>query len=111
MVRALTARTTAVALLLTSCGSEDSSDLTRLWIAPDLADCTGGAEQECLQVTRTEDGPFELFYDPIVGFSFEATDTSSMSTTSTIHIRIWETANGMRATELATKVDLETATK
>jgi hypothetical protein len=44
------------------------TDTTRLWIKPDLVECQGEALQQCMQVARAEDGPYELFYDPIFGY-------------------------------------------
>ena len=40
-----------------------------LWIKPDVVTCQGVAEQTCLQVAESEDGPYELFYDQIEGFT------------------------------------------
>jgi hypothetical protein len=30
--------------------------LTRLWVKPDLVDCIGEMEQQCIQIPETEDG-------------------------------------------------------
>lgn len=74
------ARIVAVGLLVlgaTACGGEeadegaDGAETVRLWIAPELVDCEGGAgPQQCLQIQRSEDGDTELFYDSIDGFEF-----------------------------------------
>jgi hypothetical protein len=72
----------AVCLTLagTACGSDDDSsagesadtEMIRLWIEPERADCEDGAGlQECLQIARSEGGDVELFYDEIEGFDFE----------------------------------------
>lgn len=52
--------------------SEAGSDelLTRLWIKPDLVDCTGEMEQKCMQIADSEDGEYLWFYDQIDGFEF-----------------------------------------
>lgn len=51
---------------------DDGAETVRLWIAPELVDCEGGAgPQQCLQISRSEDGEPELFYDSIAGFEFE----------------------------------------
>ncbi|GAB4428135.1 MAG: hypothetical protein OHK0015_10770 [Chloroflexi bacterium OHK40] len=42
-----------------------------LFIAPELKDCTGVAPMQCMQVARDPAGPWELFYQPIEGFTFE----------------------------------------
>lgn len=45
---------------------------TRLYVKSERVDCIGEAPQQCLQVVRSEDGPYELFYDQIEGgFEFE----------------------------------------
>lgn len=63
-----------------ACGSDDDGDgdadadaeTVRLWIEPEMVDCEGGAgPQQCLQISRSEEGDIELFYDSIEGFDFE----------------------------------------
>ncbi len=49
-------------------GSDDL--LTRMWVKPDLVDCTGEMEQKCMQIAETEDGEYLYFYDQIDGFEF-----------------------------------------
>ena len=36
-------------------------DVVRMWIQPELAECTGVGPMECLQVSYTEDGEPQLF--------------------------------------------------
>lgn len=50
--------------------SASGAEVVRLWIEPELVDCTGVAPMQCMQVSRTEDGEPELFYDQIAGFTF-----------------------------------------
>lgn len=43
-----------------------------LYINSELVECEGGAgPQQCMQVRRGRDEPWELFYDQIEGFVFE----------------------------------------
>ena len=43
-----------------------------LYINSQLVECEGGAgPQQCMQVRRRRDEPWELFYDHIEGFVFE----------------------------------------
>lgn len=43
-----------------------------LYINSQLVECEGGAgPQQCMQVRRGPDEPWELFYDQIEGFVFE----------------------------------------
>lgn len=59
------------ALLLTGCSSGDAEgDVVRMWIEPDLVPCEGVAPMECMEVSYTEDGEPQLFYDQIDGFTF-----------------------------------------
>lgn len=75
-MRALAASAVAVSALLASCSSgEDSApdasgEVVRMWVEPDLVECTGVGPMECLQVAYTEGGEPELFYDAIDGFTF-----------------------------------------
>lgn len=41
-----------------------------MWVEPELVECTGVGPMECLQVSYTEGGEPELFYDAIDGFTF-----------------------------------------
>ena len=59
------------ALLLTGCSSGDAEgEVVRMWIEPDLVPCEGVAPMECMEVSYTEDGEPQLFYDQIDGFTF-----------------------------------------
>lgn len=63
----------AGALILTACSSGDSDaqgDVVRMWIEPELVECEGVAPMECMEVSYSEDGAPELFYDEIEGFTF-----------------------------------------
>ena len=42
------------------------------WVNSSKAPCVGVGPMECLQVRRSESGPWELFYSQIDGFSYEA---------------------------------------
>lgn len=44
--------------------------VTRMWIKPDLVDCTGEMEQKCMQIAEAEDGDYLWFYDQIDGFEY-----------------------------------------
>lgn len=46
-------------------------EVVRMWIGPELVACEGVAPMECMQVSYTEDGEPELFYDSIDGFAHE----------------------------------------
>ena len=52
-------------------GCSDSTDTTRLWIGPERVECEGVAPMMCLQVAKSEDGDYQLFYDTIEGFDYE----------------------------------------
>lgn len=52
-------------------GAEQTENLQRLWIGPELLDCEGVAPQTCMQIAESADGEYEYFYDQIKGFSFE----------------------------------------
>lgn len=49
---------------------EASGEVVRMWIEPDLVECTGVGPMECLQVAYTDGGDPQLFYDAIDGFTF-----------------------------------------
>lgn len=82
MTRRLTGVVAAIALIATisACSSDDggataasatpSGDVVRMWIEPELAECTGVGPMECMQVSYTEGGEPELFYSGIEGFEF-----------------------------------------
>ena len=44
-------------------GCSQSTDSTRLWIAPERVECEGVAPMMCLQVAESEDGEYHFFYD------------------------------------------------
>lgn len=61
----------AGALLVTGCTSGDAEgEVVRMWIEPELVECEGVAPMECMEVSYTEDGEPQLFYDQIDGFTF-----------------------------------------
>lgn len=80
--RALLATAAGVAVLLTGCssagsgatdvesGPDSSGEVVRMWVEPELVECTGVAPMECLQVAYSEGGEPQLFYDAIEGFTF-----------------------------------------
>lgn len=71
-------------VLVVGCSSSDSDEVVRMWIEPELVECVGVAPMECMQVAYSEDGPTELFYDSIEGFTFEP------GTSSVIDVRVSE---------------------
>lgn len=51
---------------------EEREMIETLYINSELVDCEGGAgPQKCMQMRRSPDEPWELFYDGIEGFTFE----------------------------------------
>jgi len=73
-------------LTLTGCTSGD--DVVRMWIEPDVVECDiGSGPWICLQVSYTEDGPPELFYDGIDGFTFQE------GTSYVIDVKVTEVEN------------------
>lgn len=80
----------AGALLVTGCSSSDTDaggEVVRMWIEPDLVPCEGVAPMECMEVSYTEDGEPQLFYDQIDGFTF------SPGTAYVIDVRVTEVEN------------------
>jgi Domain of unknown function (DUF4377) len=75
-VLALASAGVAALALLAGCSSagdsapDASGEIVRMWVEPELVDCTGVGPMECLQVSYTEGGEPELFYDSIDGFTF-----------------------------------------
>ena len=75
-IRALAASAVAVSALLAGCSSggestpDASGEFVRMWVEPDLVECTGVGPMECLQVAYTEGGEPELFYDAIDGSGY-----------------------------------------
>ena len=60
-------------LLLGACGDVvgPGEHIIALEVAARRVPCVGMAPQECLQVRRHADAAWELFYDPIEGFTHE----------------------------------------
>lgn len=78
----------AGAMLLTGCSSSDTEgDVVRMWIEPDLVPCEGVAPMECMEVSYTEDGEPQLFYDQIDGFTF------TPGTAYVLDVRVTEVEN------------------
>lgn len=46
-------------------------EIVRMWIGPDRVECVGVAPMQCLQVSYSQGGASELFYDTIAGFEPE----------------------------------------
>ena len=70
------ARPLALGLLLGAAASchaaTDPADrVLTLEVAPALAPCIALIPRECLQVRERADGPWQLFYAEIVGFTYE----------------------------------------
>ncbi len=42
-----------------------------LYVGPEQVDCTGVAPQKCLMVKESPEAEYQLFYQPIAGFTFE----------------------------------------
>lgn len=63
-----------VATLLSGCDvlvGPDETEVT-LYVGPMTATCFGPFERQCLLVKETPDALYELFYDTIQGFTYEA---------------------------------------
>lgn len=59
-----------LAMVVGGCLSDPSSSReTRLWIAPEVAECVGVGPRTCLLVKESEDADWQFFYDGIEGFS------------------------------------------
>src|SRR5438270_599352 len=60
-------------LLLGGCrpSTAPSEHVVVLEVAPTTVACTGSFPTTCLQVRERQDAPWQYFYDPIEGFSFE----------------------------------------
>jgi hypothetical protein len=70
-LRVLGAALGASAVLVAGCSSGDAEgEVVRMWIEPELVPCEGVAPMECMEVSYTEDGAPQLFYDQIEGFTF-----------------------------------------
>lgn len=72
-----TIATGLAAILLIGCSNgttdEETTGLEKeVFVAHFQVPCTGVAEQECLMVRESADAEWELRYDPIVGFEYEA---------------------------------------
>jgi len=59
--------------LASACGilTPDEHQLA-LYVAPEKVTCFGPFERTCLQVRESPDDPWQLFYDSIEGFDWEA---------------------------------------
>ena len=64
----LTLASVGLGVALTGCS--ESPDTTRLWIGAERVECEGVAPMMCLQVAKTEDGDYHLFYNTIEGFDY-----------------------------------------
>ena len=51
--------------------AEEGDMVEELYVNSQLVGCEGVAPQECMQVRRSPDGEWELFYGRIEGFTFE----------------------------------------
>jgi hypothetical protein len=51
--------------------TEPAMGVLTLEVAPAAVPCVGVGPRECLQVRTERDAPWQLFYDPIAGFTFE----------------------------------------
>lgn len=58
-------------LLVLSCTSVQSEELKTLYIADQLADCTGVSKQKCMLVKESLEEDWTYFYDRISGFDYE----------------------------------------
>lgn len=54
----------------TPSAQEASAREETLWVNAQLKPCMGVAPRQCLEVRRSPDGPWELFYANIEGFDF-----------------------------------------
>jgi len=48
-----------------------SGEVVRMWIEPELVECTGVGPMECMQVAYSEGGETQYFYDSIAGFDYQ----------------------------------------
>ena len=53
-------------------GSVEAGRLETLWVDSSRQECTGAGPRECLRVRRSAAGEWELFYESIEGFDYEA---------------------------------------
>jgi heat shock protein HslJ len=58
-------------LLTLACSSFAAQESKILFVAPQLADCTGVGPQKCMLVKEALDDEWSYFYDQIEGFTFE----------------------------------------
>ena len=74
LARALRSLSLVAGLLLGACGDGVGPDehIIALEVAATRVPCVGMVPQECLQVRRHADAAWELFYEPIAGFTHEA---------------------------------------
>lgn len=54
-----------------ACNSSAMQDSKIIYVAPQLADCTGVGPQKCMLVKEALDDEWTYFYDQIEGFSYE----------------------------------------
>lgn len=57
--------------MILSCNASDVPDSKILYVAPQLADCTGVGPQKCMMVREALEDEWTYFYDQIEGFSYE----------------------------------------
>lgn len=58
-------------LLTVSCGSLFQQESKTIYVAPQLADCTGVGQQKCMLIRETPKEAWSNFYDQIEGFTYE----------------------------------------
>jgi len=57
--------------LAAACSSATAPEIHTLFVAPELVDCVGLGPRTCLQVREDPAQPWENFFSPIEGFTFE----------------------------------------
>lgn len=61
-------------LILSACANKglQDSDIRTVFIGPEKVHCVGVAPIQCMQIKEKVNAPWQLFYDQIEGFNFEA---------------------------------------
>ena len=60
-------------LILSACANKGVQDDTRtVFIGPEKVHCVGVAPMQCMQIKEKANASWQLFYDQIEGFDFEA---------------------------------------
>jgi heat shock protein HslJ len=79
MRKAILALLLVSSVLLTACGGGPivdgealpAGEVETIFVAPELKECEGVGPMQCMQIATSPEGPWELLYQEIEGFSFE----------------------------------------